>query len=157
MGFVGLHFHNASASTAVGHISLKKFQIFPFFQKYNKSVCISSKAYIDTLLIFTVRAREDLFCFHFYDCKLHAHLKPFQKLHTESQFGPIDNHHKTKVEAYNDKLPWGCRRSQSWKGSATKIPCQADPGLRQVLPVGIELSILRPGLVYQSQECSTHI
>ena len=64
---------------------------------------------------------------------------------------------KTKVKAYNDKLPWGCRRSQSWKGSATKIPCQADPGLRQVLPVGIELSSLRPGLVYQSQECSTHI
>ena len=37
-----------------------------------------------------MRVREVHFCFHFYDCKLHAHLKPFQKLHTESRLGPID-------------------------------------------------------------------
>ena len=59
---------------------------------------------------------------------------------------------KIKFRAYNDKVPWGCRRFQSWKGSATRIPCWADPGLRQVLPMGIELLILRPGLVNQSQE-----
>ena len=38
MGFVGLCFHNVSASTAVQHISLKKFQK-KIFQKYNKSAC----------------------------------------------------------------------------------------------------------------------
>ena len=31
-------------------------------------------------------------------------------------------------------------------------PCWSNPGLQEVSPVGIELSILRPGLVNQSQE-----
>ena len=59
-----------------------------------------------------------------------------------------------QVGAYNDKVPWGCRTFRSWKGSATRIPCWSDLGLREVSPVGIKLSILRPGLVNQSQEKS---
>ena len=76
-------------------------------------------------------------------------------------WGQLTNHYrKTKVRAsYNDKVPWGCRRFESWKESATRIPCRSDPGLQEISPMGIELSILRPGLVNQSQEyienCST--
>ena len=152
MGFVGLHFHNASASTAVWAAHLSQKILFFLFQKCNKFVRVSSKAYIDTVSILTTRAREDAnFVFIvMYGCKLPARLEPFQKLHTESRLGPIVR--KTKVGAYNDKVPWGCRIFRSWKGSTTRIPCRADPGLRQVLPVGTELLILRPGLVNQSQE-----
>ena len=46
----------------------------------------------------------------------------------------------------------GLQKISVLKGSATRIPSQADPGLQQVLPMGTELSILRPGLVNQSQE-----
>ena len=56
MGFVGLHFHNTSASMTLWHMSLKKILFFFFFlQKYNKYVHVSSKAYIDTLSIFMTR------------------------------------------------------------------------------------------------------
>ena len=153
MGFVGLHFHNALVSTAVQHISPKKFQKKKNFQKYNKSVHVSSKAYIDTLLIFTTRAREDHFCFHFTIenfMLVWNHSKSCIPSHDWGQM--MNRYHKTKIRAYNDKLPWGCRRFQSWKGSATRTPCWADLGLRQVLPMGTELLILRPGLVNQSQE-----
>ena len=63
--------------------------------------------------------------------------------------GQLTNRYrKTKVGAYyNDEVPWGCRRFGSRKGSATRIPCRSDPGLREVSPMGIKLSILRPGLV----------
>ena len=47
MGFVGLRFHNASASTAVRHMSLKKFQNLFSGNTIIKSVRISSKAHID--------------------------------------------------------------------------------------------------------------
>ena len=148
MGFV-LGFHNASASTAV---SLKKFQIF--FPRNTINMCAFRRKHTLTLSIFTMRAREVHFCFYFYDCKLHARLKPFQKLHTESQLGPIDKSlsQNQSRSYYNDKVPWGCRRFQSWKGSATRIPWRSNPGLREVSPMGIELSILRLGLVNQSQE-----
>ena len=154
MGFVGLHFHNASASMAVRHMSIEKSFFFSFFlfQKCNKFVCISS-IYIDTLSILT-RARKDANFVFIVTVANFLLIWNLSKSCTLSRdWGQSSNrYHKTKVGAYNDKVPWGCRRFRSWKGSATRIPCRADPGLWQVLPVGIELSILRPGLVNQSQE-----
>ena len=115
--------------------------------------CQSGKIHRQTFANHTKDKGEGRCHFFFivmYSCKLPARLEPFQRLHTESRLGPIV--HKTKVGAYNNKVPWGCRRFWSWKGSATRISCRANPGLWQVLPVGIELSILRPVLVNQSQE-----
>ena len=149
MGFVGLCFHNTLASTAMWHMSLKKFQNF-FFQKYNKSVCVSSKAH---LIDFYDEGEGRPFLFSFLrlqtSCSFETIPKAAHWVTIGANWWIVIT--KPKVGAYyNDKVPWGCRRFRSWKGSATRIPCQSDPGLREVSPEGIELSILRPGLVNQS-------
>jgi hypothetical protein len=135
----------------VAHASQKNSKFF--FQKYNKSVRVSLRAYIDTLSIFMMRAREVHFVFIFMIANFMLVWNHSKSCTPSCDWGQLTNRYrKTKVGAYNDKVPWGCRRFQSWKGSATRIPCWSNRGLWQVLPMEIKLSILRPGLVNQSQE-----
>ena len=143
MGFVGLHFHNTSTSMAVQHMSLKKFQNF-FFQKCNKSVYVPS--YNDTLSIFSMRVREDHFVFIFTIANFMLIWNHSKSCTPSCNWGQLMNFYcKTKVGAYNDKVPWGCRRFWSSKGLAPRIPCQSDLGLQEILP--IKLCKPEPGMI----------
>ena len=131
MGFVGLRFHNVSQKIPI------------FFSRNTINLC----AFTLTPYRFLRRERgKTIFVFIFTIANFMLVWNHSKSCTPSRDWGQSTNRYrKTKVGAYNDKVPWGCRRFRSWKGSATRIPCRSDPGLREVLPVGIELSILRPG------------
>ena len=148
MGFVGLHFHNTLASTVMQHMSLKKFKT-NFSPRKTINLCtFCQKHTLTPYQLLWCGWGKSIFVFIFM-------IANFMLIwnHSKSCTPQLTNHyHKTKVGAYNDKVPWGCRRFESWNGSATRIPFWSDLCLQEILPMGIKLLILRPGLENQSWE-----
>ena len=122
MGFVSLRFHNASASTRHQRpcdtcLSKNPFFLLSFFFRNAINLCVfrQKHTYIDTLSILTMRVREDAnFVFIVTVANFLLVWNLFKSCTPSHDWGQsLNRYRKTKVGAYNDKVPWGCRRFRS--------------------------------------------